>query len=174
MSSRSSRTLTMMGSMKATRKITKRAAPPRRNSRPGKRRAGSGRAGARTTSVARRADFGSPIEGFFARQPPHLRAILDELHLLIAEAAPDATSSIKWGMPSFAVNGTMMCALGAHRAHVNLILSGPPGAFVDPERRLAGEGKTGRHLKLTSLDELPRAAVLGWLRTAARLARTER
>jgi hypothetical protein len=34
-------------------------------------------------------------------------------------------------------------------------------------------GKTGRHLKLTSLDELPRAAVRGWLRTAAELARAK-
>jgi hypothetical protein len=45
---------------------------------------------------------------------------------------------------------------------VNLILSGPPGTFEDPERRLTGEGKPGRHLKLTSLDELPRDAVRGW------------
>ena len=33
------------------------------------------------------------------------------------------------------------------------------------------DGKTGRHLKLTTLDALPRDAVRGWLRTAAELAR---
>jgi hypothetical protein len=49
--------------------------------------------------------------------------------------------------------------------------SGSPGAFADPGGRLAGEGKTGRHLKLTSLEELPREAVRGWLRAAASLAR---
>jgi hypothetical protein len=33
-----------------------------------------------------------------------------------------------------------------------------------------GEGKTCRHLKSTTLDELPREAVRGWQRTAAELA----
>ncbi len=123
---------------------------------------------------APRADFGAPIDGFFARQPAHLRAILEELRRLVEEAAPDAESSLKWGMPFYTVGGVMMCALGGHKSHVNLILSGPPGAYADPEGRLAGEGKTGRHLKLSSLDELPRTAVRGWLRTAAEPARRSR
>jgi Domain of unknown function (DU1801) len=67
----------------------------------------------------------------------------------------------------------MMCSTSAHKSHVNLILWGAPDAFSDPERRLSGEGKTGRHLKLTTLDELPRDAVRGWLRTAAELARSK-
>jgi hypothetical protein len=129
-------------------------------------------------SAARRAttrpDYGQPIEGFFARQPAHLRAILEALRALVEAAAPDATSSIKWGMPFYCVEDRMFCALGAHRSHVNLILWGPPGAFADPAGRLAGAGRTGRHLKLAALDELPRAAVRGWLRTAAGLARRRR
>lgn len=121
--------------------------------------------------ATRRADFGDPIDGFFTKQPPHLRAILEKLRKLIEAAAPDAESSIKWGMPFYTVAGNMMCALGAHKSHVNLVLSGPPSAFADPERLLSGEAKTGRHLKLTTLDELPVNAVRGWLRTAADLAR---
>ncbi len=90
---------------------------------------------------------------------------------MVEVAAPDAQSSIKWGMPFFSVGGVMMCALGGHKSHVNLILSGPPGTFADPEGLLEGEGKTGRRLKLTALEELPKAAVRGWLRAAADLAR---
>jgi hypothetical protein len=118
-----------------------------------------------------RADLGKPIDGFFAKQPATLRPILEALRKLVEEAAPDATSSIKWGMPFYEVNGTMMAALGAHKAHVNLILSGPPDAFRDPKGRLTGTAKGGRHLKLTSLAELPRDDVRRWLRTAAELAR---
>lgn len=118
-----------------------------------------------------RADFGAPIDGFFAKQPPHLRPILEELRKMVEAAAPDADSSIKWGMPFFSVRGAMMCALGSHKSHVNLILSGPPGTYADPEGRLEGDGKTGRRLKLTALEELPKAAVRGWLRTAAEVAR---
>ena len=118
-----------------------------------------------------RADLGAPVEGFFAKQPPHLRPVIDELRKLVEEAAPEAASSIKWGMPFYSIGNGMMCAIGAHKAHVNLILSGPPGTYQDPKGLLVGDGKTGKHLKLTSLGDLPRAEVRGWLRTAAERAR---
>jgi hypothetical protein len=126
---------------------------------------------AKPAMPARRADFGAPVDGFFARQPHHLRPILETLRALVLEVAPDATSAIKWGMPFYSLGENMMCAFGAHKVHVNLILSGPPGTFDDPDGLLAGDGKTGRHLKITRLDDLPQDAVRGWLRTAAALAR---
>ena len=82
-----------------------------------------------------RPDLGAPIDDFFAKQPPLLREILDVLREMVDEAAPDAESSLKWGMPFYTVGGAMMCALGGHKSHVNLILSGPPGAFADPKGR---------------------------------------
>ena len=125
------------------------------------------------TVMARRADYGAPIDGFFAKQPSHLREILEALRALVEEVAPDATAAIKWGMPFYTVGGGMMCALGGHKSHVNLVLAGTPGSFADPDGRLEGEGKTGRHLTLRSLGELPREAVRSWLRTAAQLARAK-
>jgi hypothetical protein len=122
----------------------------------------------------KRADFGAPIDAFFERQPPALRAILDELRGLIDDVAPDAQSSIKWGNPWFSIDGGMFCALTAHKAHVNLILYGPAEAFADPDHRLAGEGATGRHLKLKDVSEIPREEVRAWLQTAAELARKQR
>jgi hypothetical protein len=118
-----------------------------------------------------RADFGAPIDGFFAKQPPHLRAILEALRELVDEAAPDSVASLKWGMPFYTLDGGMMCALAGFKSHVNLILSGPPGTFADPEGLLEGDGKTGRHLKLRALEDLPRSAVRGWLRAAVALTR---
>lgn len=127
------------------------------------------------TKPGPRADFGKPVDGFFAKQPAHLRAILDELRKLVHEVAPDATAALKWGMPVYTVGGkNMMCALAGFKAHVNLILSGPPGTFADPDGILEGDGKTGRHLKLRSLDELPRARVRVWLKAAADLARKQK
>jgi hypothetical protein len=114
-----------------------------------------------------RADLGAPIEGFFARQSAELRAILDALRAEVERAAPEAIGAIKWGMPFYTLGGEMMCALAGHKSHVNLILAGPPGTFADPGGRLEGAGKTGKHLKLRTLAELPRAAVRGWLRAAA-------
>lgn len=118
-----------------------------------------------------RRDLGAPIDGFFRKQPAPMRAILEELRKLVEAAAPEARSSIKWGMPFYMIGDEILCALGGHRAHVNLILSGPPGTFSDPDGLLSGDGKTGRHLKLTSLDDLPHEHVRGWLRQALIRAR---
>jgi hypothetical protein len=123
--------------------------------------------------MAPRADFGKPVEGFFKKQPPHLRPILEKLRDLIREEVPAAQASLKWGMPFYTLDGEMMVALAGFKSHVNLILSGPPGTYADPDNRLDGDGKTGRHLKLRALDELPVAAVRGWLRTAVEVARSK-
>lgn len=124
-------------------------------------------------SATSRADFGAPIDGFFRKQAPHLRAILEELRRLVEKAAPDAGSSLKWGMPCFTLAGNMMCMLGGHKTHVNLVLVGREGTFDDPQGRLEGSSKGGRHLKLSNLDELPRASVLKWVRAAAKNARAK-
>jgi hypothetical protein len=121
--------------------------------------------------AAKRADLGAPVDGFFAKQPQHLRPILDELRRLVNEAAPDASSSLKWGMPFYQLDGNTLCALAGFKSHVNLILPGAPGTYEDPAGILEGEGKTGQHLKLRSLTELPRDAIRGWLRTATDRAR---
>lgn len=120
---------------------------------------------------APRADYGKPVDAFFAKQPAPLRPIVDALRALIDEVAPGAESSLKWGMPFYSLGGRSLCAIGAHKAHVNLILSGAPGSFNDPDGRLEGEGKTGQHLKLRAGDEIPRAAIRGWLRTGVKNAK---
>lgn len=127
----------------------------------------------RAAKPAPRADFGQPVDGFFAKQSPALSPITDALRALVAEAAPTAVASLKWGMPFYELGGEMLCAIGAHKRHVNLILPGPAGTYADPGGLLVGAGKTGRHLKLTPGDTLPRTAIRGWLRTAvARVKRT--
>ena len=122
--------------------------------------------------AGRRADYGAPVDGFFARQPPPLRPILDELCRLVEQAAPDATASLKWGMPFYMLAGQTVCALAGFKAHVNLILPGPEGTFADPDGLLEGDSKLGKHLKLRSLEQLPASAIRGWLRIAAQRARS--
>jgi len=122
--------------------------------------------------AARRDDFGAGPEAFFAKQPVALRPLVDALRAHVDEAAPSARVSLKWGMPVYELDGAMLCAIGAHKAHVNLILSGPAGTFSDPAGLLVGDGKTGRHLKLTPGSVLPDADVRRWLGEAVTHART--
>jgi hypothetical protein len=146
----------------------KKKAAPRRPA--GASRKARPRRPARRTAP-KRADFGAPAEAYFARHPPEVRAVLEALRGLVEEAAPEATASLKWGIPWYVVGGEMMCALAGFKAHVNLILPGPPGTYADPGGLLEGEAKTGRHLRLRAGDEVPRDEVRGWLRTAAERAR---
>ena len=118
-----------------------------------------------------RADYAKPVTAFFAKAPAATRPILVALRELVEAAAPDATASLRWGMPVYAIGKTMVAAIGGHKAHVNLILPGPPGTYADPHGRLAGEGKTGRHLRLTAVADLPRAEVERWLAIAVTRAR---
>ena len=120
-----------------------------------------------------RTDFGSQIDGYFKKQKSPMREVLVELRKIVESEVPEAQSSIKWGNPFFTLNGKMMVAMSSHSSHVNLILAGPPSAFADPHHRLTGAGKTGRHLKLASLAELPRTEVRGWVKTAAKIARAK-
>ena len=120
--------------------------------------------------VARRDDYGSPVEGFFAKQTV-FRPLLDVLQEAIAQAAPDAAASLKWGTPFYTVAGQTMCAIGVHKSHVNLILAGPPETFADPGGLLEGDGKTGRRLKLTAGQAVPAKEVAAWLKAAVALAR---
>jgi hypothetical protein len=167
-----------MPPVKPAKKATKpkKAAAPEKMTKPKKALSPAKRAQSKAQAkpvkkYGQRADLGAPIDGFFAKQPAHLRAILEALRELADEAAPEATKSIKWGMPFYSVGSAMMCALAGHKAHVNLVLAGPPEIFVDPAGLLEGGGKTGRHLKVTKLEDLPRAAARGWLRAAANHAR---
>lgn len=123
-----------------------------------------------SASSGQRADFGAPVDRFFAKQPAHIQPITNTLRALVEEAARDATAVIKWGVPVYEIGGKMMCSISAHKAHVNLVLWGKPSAFPDPRGKLSG-AKSGRHLKVTSVDEIPRADARRWLKAAAELAR---
>lgn len=154
----------------AVTKTAKRPAPAK--TKVAAKKAPAKKTAARKAPMApRREDFGAGIETFLAKQSGPILALVNELRAVVEKAAPDAVPALKWGMPMYMIDKAMVCGIGAHKAHVNLILSGPPGTFADPKGMLTGEGKTGRHLKLVPGDEVPAKEIAGWVTTAARLAR---
>lgn len=137
------------------------------------KKASATRANVSAKVAPRRADYGAPIEQFFQKRTGELRVILDALRAMVEEAAPQASASLKWGMPFYTLNGETLCAIAAFKSHVNLILPGGPGTFSDPNGLLEGEGKTGQHLKLRSRKDLPDKLVRTWLKVAAKNARAK-
>lgn len=120
----------------------------------------------------RRADFGKSPSLVLNRMNPTLRPIAEKLQKLIEAAAPDAKAALKWGQPVYSIGTKMMAVIGAHKAHVNLVVVGPAKGFRDPKKRLVGSSQGGRHIKLTDVKDVPAADVTSWVKTAAAYARS--
>jgi hypothetical protein len=117
---------------------------------------------AATTSVA-------AVDAYFAQQTPDQRALLEKLRALVVKGLPDASVSIKWGIPIYQQDGRNVCALASFKEHVAINFFAPPDALVDPGRRLEGEGKSSRLLKVRSAGDIDAAAIQRWLKaTVAR------
>src|SRR5213592_461838 len=91
---------------------------------------------------------GASVENYFAQQPPDKRALLIKIRGLVEKGAPGAVPMIKWGVPIYAQNGRNICALATFKDHVGLNFFAPPSVLADPKRKLEGEGKTSRTLKV--------------------------
>ena len=103
---------------------------------------------------------------YIAAQAPLQRALLEKLRAIVVKAVPDATASIKWGVPFYQRDGKNVCALASFRDYVGLNIFAPPAALPDPKKRLEGASKTSRMYKVRAARDLDAAAVTRWLKAA--------
>ena len=107
-----------------------------------------------------------PVETYIAEQTPDKRALLERLRAVVDKAVPDATTSIKWGVPFYQRNGKNICALASFKEYVGINIFAPPDVLVDPKRRLEGAGKTNRMYKVRTAADVDAAAITRWLKAA--------
>jgi hypothetical protein len=118
-------------------------------------------------TMPKRDDFGASTESYFAQQPAEKRVLLEKLRALVTKGVPDATASIKWGVPFYARNGKSICSLAAFKEHVGINFFAPPSVLVDPKKKLEGGGKTMRMLKVRSAADIDTTSILRWLKATA-------
>jgi hypothetical protein len=106
-------------------------------------------------------------DAYFAEQPPDTRALLVKVRALVAKAVPDATVSIKWGVPVYAKNGKNVCALATFKDYIGLNIFAPPDVLKDPGKKLEGGGKGSRMLKVRTAADVDSASIERWLKAAA-------
>lgn len=83
------------------------------------------------------------IDGFIARHPPDMQTILQKIRQTIAKAAPDAAETIKYGMPTFTLQGNLV-HFAAFKAHIGFFppikgdaaLKRAASAFAGPKGNL--------------------------------------
>ena len=80
---------------------------------------------------------------------------------------PDATVAIKWGVPVYAVKGRNVCALAVFKDHIGMNFFASPDKLIDPKKKLEGEGKTSRMLKIRSAADIDTPSIAKWLKAAA-------
>jgi hypothetical protein len=134
-------------------------------------RASAGKTAAKKTAAnktvatqGKRQDRGAVDDRYFAEQTPEKRALLEELRALVVKGVPDATVSIKWGVPFYQRNGKNVCALAAFKENVAINFFAPPAVLIDPRKRLEGSGKGNRMLKVRNAGDLDAASILRWLK----------
>ncbi len=109
---------------------------------------------------------GDAAAGYISQQAPDKRALLEKLRVLVAKGVPDATATIKWGVPIYVRNGKNVCALATFKDHVAINFFAPPELLADPRKKLEGSGKGSRLLKVRSTEDLDSAGILRWLKAA--------
>jgi hypothetical protein len=77
---------------------------------------------------------------------------------------PDATASIKWGVPFYQLNGKNVCSIAAFKEHVGINFFASPNVLVDPKKKLEGGGKSMRMLKVRTASDIDSASILRWLK----------
>lgn len=98
----------------------------------------------------------SRIDAYIAKAGPFAQPILKHLRRLIHKASPQIQETIKWGMPSFENNGTLLCGIAAFKRHA-VFGFWKASLMKDPHKILSGENKNamGNLGRITNLGDLP-------------------
>jgi len=124
-------------------------------------------AGGRGETV-RRADYGMQIDGYVAKLPSPRREIAQALRGIIREAAPEVSEAIKWGQPTYELNG-MFCYFVAAKDYVRFGFFRQGIMLENPKGLLEGTGKEMRHIKLRTMEDIKPQLFRKWVRRAAEL-----
>ena len=80
-------------------------------------------------------------------------SLVQEVRLLILNASPEVTESIKWQAPTFAYRGNIASFYPKSKKHASLMFH-QGAALPDPTRLLEGSGDTSRVAKFVDADDL--------------------
>ena len=92
---------------------------------------------------------------------------MKRLREVVREGAPHSAVAIKWAQPVWEWNGPMIW-MKAYPKHVDIgFWRGTE--MDDPKKVLTGDGERMRHIKITSVDDIPADALVDLVRQAVKL-----
>ena len=110
------------------------------------------------------------INDYIKKQKSPQKEICQELRRFILETLPGAKEEMKWGVPVF-YEGKFY--IGAFKNSVNLGFS--INGLTEEEKKLfEGSGKTMKHIKFRSLQDIDEEKIMKLLKLVARKSRCEK
>ena len=106
--------------------------------------------------MANRSTAGS-IDEYIAEFPPETQKVLEQIRAVIREAAPDATETMSYAIPTFDLNGRHLVHFAGYTRHIGFY---PTGSGVEPFKEELGSYKTARGSVQFPLSQpLPKALI---------------
>jgi uncharacterized protein YdeI (YjbR/CyaY-like superfamily) len=108
------------------------------------------------------------VDAYIARSADFAKPILAHLRKVIHAACPEAEETIKWGKPTYLYGGSILCGIGAFKAHC--VLGFWKGRAVLGDKHPDAKTAMGQFGRITTVGDLPSTAALGrYIKTAMRL-----
>ena len=115
------------------------------------------------------ADLSPLIDEYVESLTAWKKDVTAELRAVVRSASRKLTEEVKWGWPVYTAGGKCICGFMAMRDTVNFVLY--LGAELnDPDGLIEGTGKSMRHVKLRSLQDIRKSALTKFIRESIRLA----
>ena len=110
------------------------------------------------------------VDAYIAKQKDFAKPILTHLRDVVHAACPDVEETMKWSMPFFDYNGSVMCRMAAFKEHA--VFSFWKSSLIEGLAPNAADGDetTGGMGRLSSVKDLPSKKVLtGFIKAAMKL-----
>ena len=108
-----------------------------------------------------------PVEKFLAAYDPEVQAIALGLRALMLRLVPEAEEKVHPGWKTIAYGRSKkFCAISPHKAWVNLQFHSG-SALGDSSNLLEGTGKSMRHVKVATLNDVKKRGLAKLIREAA-------
>src|SRR5258705_9762882 len=115
------------------------------------------------------------IDTYIEKKAEFAKPILTHIRELVHKACPGVQETIKWGMPYFDYEGSILCAMAAFKEHCTFLFW-KASLMKDPEKifQITEREAMGHFGRITSLKDLPTDKILvAYIKEAAALNEQE-
>lgn len=106
------------------------------------------------------------VDQYINEFPENIQAITRTLRKLILNTSLNLVEEYKWSMPNYSYKG-LVCYLQASKNHVNLgFHNGNELEKLDVHHLLQGSGKTMRHIRIKSMEDINEEVITEFIEAA--------